>query len=284
MAHTPDDSAIRVNATLEEKLRGATHEEIKELLKEAAVSQSLAVREWDQSILTPTELAGTAPKQVGKVIVLNGVKHSLVAEDEAGLLAQENGLYRAALEQPVTTQQIIEPLRNERGQFVSAEDADRANQLELVRRTELDLKFKRGEISAADFIEQSGAVQNYLEKAGVPMEDLRSAVQEKSSQRFEQSWAQATEEFLHSPEGSDWIGGEENKNILGRLIAENQLIDQPSAATLAKIWNHMKENSLAVENADTSYQQELSEAQSPSEINAVNHKYFGGSGSGLFNR
>jgi len=35
------------------------------------------------------------------------------------------------------------------------------------------------------------------------------------------------------------------------------------------------------ENPDTSYQRELSEAQSSEQINAVNHKFFG---SGLFNR
>jgi hypothetical protein len=272
MSFTPENSAIRVDAALEEKLLGATHEEIKELLKDSAVNQRLAVREWDSSILTPTTLAGTAPKQVGKVVVLNGVKHSLIADDEAGLLAAENALYRQTMQPTATVEPAVQP-RNERGQFVTAEDA--------ANKAELELQFKRGDISASDYLQRSGAISDFLEQQGVPLENLKEAVAEKQSERFTQSWAQATEEFLHSPEGSDWIGGEANKNILGTLITENALIDQPSAATLAKIWNHMKENNLAVENADTTYQRELSEARSAEEINAVNHKYFG---SGIFNR
>src|SRR6266436_3019162 len=104
MAFDPSNSAIRVDASLEEKLKGATHEQIKELLKEAAVEQRLAVREWDQSILTATELASTAPKKFGKVVVLNGVKHSLIADDESGLLAAENELYKQAMQPIATTQ------------------------------------------------------------------------------------------------------------------------------------------------------------------------------------
>jgi len=274
MAFDPSNSAIRVDASLEEKLKGATHEQIKELLKEAAVEQRLAVREWDQSILTATELASTAPKKVGKVVVLNGVKHSLIGNDEADLLAQENAMYRAAMEQPAaTTQQATEqPHDISTGRFVSAEDA--------AATAELELQFKRGDISAADYLQKSGAVADYLAKQGVPLEDLKAQVAEKQGQRLEQSWADATEEFkARHPE---WAGGEFNKNAIGQILVENNLIGaEDKVAALELAYNHARENNLLGENPDTTYARELSEARSPEEINSVNHKYFG---SGIFNR
>ena len=275
MAYTPENSRIKVDTALEERISKASAAEIGPILRAAAISQHAITPDWDPELYTENPVA-PEPKGYVRVVIIDGRKTIVEADSELSLEKSVGDLYRAAMAQPATSTQQIEQPRNERGQFVSAEDA--------AATAELELQFKRGEISASDYLQKSGAVADYLAKQGIPLQDLRAQVAEKQSERFTQDWASATEEFLHSPEGSDWIGGEENKNILGRLIAENQLIDQPSAATLAKVWNHMKENSLAVKNADASYQRDLQEAQSPSEIAAVNHKYFGGSGSGLFNR
>jgi len=272
MAFTPENSAIRVDAALEEKLKGASFEEIKAHLANAAVQQQLAVPDaYDSSVLLPTDLANAAPKKVGKVVRLNGVTHSLIADDEAGLLAQENALYRQA-KQPAATVELAAQPRNERGQFVSAEDP--------AARAELELAFKRGDVSAADYLQRSGAVAEYLEKQGIPLEDLQASVAEKQGQKFEQSWADATEEFkARHPE---WIGGDRNRNIIGKIIAENNLVDaEDKVAALELAYSHARENDLLVENPDTAYQRELQEARSAEEITAVNRKYFS---SGLFNR
>ena len=53
-------------------------------MKDAAVAQGLATQEWDTSLYTATPLANNAPRKVGKVVRLNGVTHSLIADDEAG--------------------------------------------------------------------------------------------------------------------------------------------------------------------------------------------------------
>jgi hypothetical protein len=276
-------SAIKVTPALEEALKNADASQIATIMQQARLDQNLVRPDWDPSFLIPVE-PSAAPRKFAKSITVDGQKRIFEADSELELERSIGDYFRAlqgAQETNPARQQAEQTQpRNQHGQFTTQEDADRANQLELVRRTELDLKFKRGEVSAADFIEQSGAVDAYLEKAGVPLEDLRASVAEKQNDRYTQSWADATEEFLHSSAGADWPGGE-NMNIAGRLIQENNLTDKPSVETLVAVWNHMKENSLAVENADASYQRELQEAQSPEQINAVNHKFFG---SGLFNR
>jgi hypothetical protein len=138
MPFTPKDSAIRMTPELEAALRQAGPEEMKRIFADAAVAQGLATRDLDPNILIPTPLADAAPRRVGKVIVLNGVKHSLVANDEAALLEQENALYRQAMQPAATEETQTEQPRNELGQFTTAEAA--------ANRAELELRFKRGDI------------------------------------------------------------------------------------------------------------------------------------------
>src|ERR1700731_2721444 len=171
MPFDPSNSAIKVDRTLEEKLKGASHEEIKEIMSDAARSQGLYSLDWDGESRIPVENA-TAPQKVGKVIVLNGVKHSLVADDEAGLLAQETAIYRSAM-QPTETR--TEPTRDaSTGRFTAAEPVATDEQ-----KAALSLQFSLGQISASEYIERSGAVSDYLEKQGIPIEELREQVQEK---------------------------------------------------------------------------------------------------------
>ena len=61
-----------------------------------------------------------------------------------------------------------------------------------------------------EYLQESGAIDEYLENAGVPLEELKNAVEDKHTEQFTQSWASATEEFLHSPAGADWPGGAKN--------------------------------------------------------------------------
>ena len=151
---------------------------------------------------------------------MNGVKHVLEASDEASLLAQENALYRQTMQPAATIQQIeqSQPRDTDTGRFVEARKSDETAAAEADRKAALQLQMQLGQIDIATYLEQSGAIDSYLEKAGVPMEDLRSAVQEKSSQRFEQSWKEGTDAFLSSPEGRNWPGGEENMNLVGQVI------------------------------------------------------------------
>jgi hypothetical protein len=81
------------------------------------------------------------------------------------------------------TQQTEQQPRGTDGRFTRADDP--------IAKVELDLKFKRGEISTAEYLEQSGAIDSYLESQGIPLVDLQASVAEKQNQRIAQSWEQA---------------------------------------------------------------------------------------------
>jgi hypothetical protein len=282
MAFLPSDSAIRVDSALEEKLKSASFEEIKAHLATAAVEQRLVVPDaYDNSVLIPTNLVdGPQPQKFARSVIIDGTKHVVQADSELALEKSVGDLYRAQL-QPVAMRR--EQPRGTDGRVVEQMKTDEANQVEIMRRSELDLKFRRGELDAATYLEQSGAVAAYLEKAGVPLEDLKASVAEKQSEQFTQSWADATETF--KSRHPEWVGGDANRNTLAQTICENNLVDaEDKVAALEAAYNYARKNNLLVENPDTAYQRELQEARSAADIDAVNQKYFGGSGSRFFNR
>ena len=124
MSFDPSNSPIRVDATLEEKLKGATHEQIKELLKDAAVSQNLAVREWDESILTPTALADAPrPQKFARAVTIDNRKHIIEAATEIDLERAVSDLYRSAMQPATTTttRQIEQPPVNQAAADVADE-------------------------------------------------------------------------------------------------------------------------------------------------------------------
>lgn len=121
-----------------------------------------------------------------------------------------------------------------------------AAEAEATAKTELELKFRRGEISASEYIEQSGAVKNYLEKQGLPLEALKASVEENANRKYEQSWADAVEEFKKGP-GSDWPGGENNQEIMGLQIQALGLLEaEDKVAALAQVYEHMKSRDMVV--------------------------------------
>ena len=282
MPHTPADSAIRVDKTLEQKINEASsQEEVSALLREAAVNQQLCIRDaYDPTVLLPTELANAAPKRFAAVRVVNGQKFMLESDSEAGLLAEETALYRRIFEQPAVATEPASQLRDEQGRYTSATPSVTADE-----KAALSLQFQLGQIDAATFIEKSGAINEYLEKQGIPLEELHSAVQERQENRFEQSWASATEEFLKSPAGSTWPGGQENLERAGQLLADNDLANaEDKVAALADVYKFMQENNLIVENSETTAAQRLNEARTPEEIQRALDAYRPNSGSSFFGR
>jgi hypothetical protein len=69
------------------------------------------------------------------------------------------------------------------------------------------MQYRLGQISLTDLISQSGVVE------------------EIQNRQIEQSWAQATQEFLRSPEAMDYPGTPEVREWLGQWINEHDLLD-----------------------------------------------------------
>jgi len=269
MSFNPNDSAIKVTKTLEEQIAAASSQaEVQAILRQAALAQHVVVPDaFDPNVLHQVE-PGTAPRKFAQTVEIGGVKRIFEGNSELEVAQQVNEFMRQTFAQPAATMQQNDPTRDERGRFVSAEEA--------VAKAELELKFKRGEIDTATYLAQSGAIESYLATQGIDPDALR----EVSGQKFQNSWADATSTFLNSPEGADWPGGQENVKIAGQLLEEHGLVDNPSAETLASVWKYMKENNLAVENSEVIAQQRIADAKSPEEIRAAlgrdSSSFFGG--------
>jgi hypothetical protein len=128
---------------------------------------------------------------VTRSFAINGQTYTVTGANEAELLEQQNEIYRRVL--------TPEP----KHQHVETAD-DRAI---AARRAQLEAEYKLGRISLTDLITQSGVVE------------------EVQNRQAEQGWAQATQEFLRSPEGMDYPGTSEVREWLGQWINEHGLLD-----------------------------------------------------------
>jgi len=255
MAYGPQDSRIKVDAALEEQIHDATNvEQLKAILREQALAQHLYVPDaLNASVLHEVDVA--APR-FAKTVEIGGVKHVIEGASELEVEQKLGEFYRTTFQQPAET---TEQARNERGQFTAAQGKiDEAEQLEVLAKAELELKFKRGELSTDDYLTQSGAIERHLAEQGVSMESLRDA----SANQLRASWEQATSEFQQTEEGRRWPGGPENFRKLGNLLQEMGAADFPNAENIRLAVVYLRENNLLEESPDS----KISEANSVEEI------------------
>jgi hypothetical protein len=126
----------------------------------------------------------------------------------------------------------------------SQEQIEAEAEAEEVRRAaalaNLELRFRRGEISVKDYVAESGAVAQYLEEQGIHFDQLREDSQKRALDGEVQSWAQATEQFLNGS-GADWPGNPRNQKILENTLAALDLLDTDDRlGALTAAWAKMK--------------------------------------------
>jgi hypothetical protein len=151
---------------------------------------------------------------------IGGREFLFEAESELELERQVNNALRVAY-----ALQPTEPEHQEQVVTVDPAVAAKAAEEQAAAKAELELQYKRGEITTADYLEKSGAVDDYLAKKGIPLDSLKAAVDRNVNDVFEQSWADATQEFLNGPVGAGWPGGEKNRELLGMQLAAMNLIE-----------------------------------------------------------
>jgi hypothetical protein len=259
MSHTPENSALRIDADLQKALETASFEEMKEALHTASTRQGLTVPDrFSPDILIPTELADAAPKTFAQRVTLDG-KPYFIEGDSPEDLKQKVADFVRAQTQPATQQQ--QQPRDEQGRFASAEQHPVA--VDAAKKAELLLQFQLGQIDAATYMEQSGEIADYLAKQGVPLEEVKQIVEEKKDARFEQSWSDAVSEFLQSPAGRSWPGGQRNLEIAQALLAANGLAEAADKVdALHAVFEHMKANDLLAENPEVVARQQIGQATS----------------------
>jgi hypothetical protein len=236
-----DNSPITVTPEIQEALKNANHEQIKEIFHEAQVDQKIATRTWDGDlILMPIaqKPAAAAPtNSFTRTEVIGEREFTFEAPTEAELTSMILQAYKVAEAMQPSSGPVQQ--RDERGRFAKAEQV-----VSDETKADLLLKFQLGQISASDYIEQSGAMSEYIE-TNVGIQGGVEGVKQVVAKHYEQSWADASKSFLAQ---SDWPGGEKNKNLLGLTIQKLGLQDaEDKVAALVAAYADMRREGLIFE-------------------------------------
>lgn len=174
--------------------------------------------------------------------VIGGQNYHFEASTEGELDRQVLNAYKVAFNtrQPeAQSAEVVDPAAQAK-----------AAEAELLAKAELERKFKLGEISAADYIQQSGAVDAYLAAQGLSVDTLKAVVEDKKMAAVAQSW-EAASEIFRAGVGADWPGGTKNRSLLGNQIAALGLTEsEDKVAAMAQAWAAMKQSGAYFPNGD----------------------------------
>ncbi|MFZ0977888.1 MAG: hypothetical protein WAN23_00680 [Candidatus Acidiferrales bacterium] len=282
-----DISPSRIGEDFPEEFKKAvdaceTPDEVAALMRAAAIQVGVVKPDaLNPTVLHEVPVSQVAqPRSFAKTLVINGQKHVVEATTEQGLVDAELAYMReifgqtAEHDEPakeVFTNVVYDPVskryRGPDGLFLTDEQArqmlaqTQTDGVEAARQADLELKFKRGEISAAQYIEASGVIDTIANK------------------RVEQSWAAATQEFLNSDFGADWAGGDANVERMGKMLKKMGLTEsEDKVAALAAAYQAMQEEDAETDQqkVDADYAKELAACTSRAEIDEVTRRYFAG--------
>jgi len=232
-----DASAIKATPSVEAEINAAQSvSQISEILHRAALDQKLYEpdpydrdgKDWSTMRIVPQpaqQAAQTAA--LSKTITVNGITYALTGTAE-DLTRLETELYRAAL-QTKTAPSQEQPRDAASGRFAAQPTQEELNATatESARQADLQLKFQLGQISASDYLTQSGAIEQHLER--------RAAAETNAG------WESATAEFKQSEEGGNWPGGEAMRERLGQILTDNNLTaTDDKLGALKKAWAIMQ--------------------------------------------
>ena len=236
---TPELKAIIEAATDPEVIRNAIVAEAEKQAAAAVVDEKTAADRVvaDKAAADKAAADAAAAQTFESVETIGGKEFTFTAGSQAELDHMIANAYKVAYAvQPTerVVEQFVDPAVAEK------QAADKAA-ADAVAKTELELKFKRGEISASDYIEQSGALASYLERQGVPLSELKKAVEANKGNDYEKSWQEASADFVKTSAGADWPGGEKNLEILGlKIVALGLSEAKDKVGALAQAYADMK--------------------------------------------
>ncbi len=270
MSFSPEQSAIKMTPELEAKIAAAPDAQaIKTLMHDAAIAQNLVAKDpYDRDgkdWFGYTPVQQPIPQGEVRVVIVNGQKHILEGASQDELQHKELELMRSIFNKPADNSQQ----RDSQGRFISAE----------ARAAQAVLDAAAGDAAARDAARiaaasvdpaadaESAIVRRSLENQGISVEELKAFSDEKKSERYASTWQAAGEQF--QKEHPDWAGGDNFDVMLNIIQANPDLMDKPTADTLAHVWEYMQANNLVVENAEDVEARELSEAKTPEDLAAV---------------
>src|SRR6266566_2133122 len=201
--------------------KAASFEDIRSLLENATSRSGIADRDpitgqfVRRDPLTPAAqtVVPAEEEQVTKVETIGGTEFTFTGtalEVERAI----SDAYKVA-----EAVQTVEPPVTPRSVRAAQAKTQAEIERDICDRTELDLQFRRGQLTTAEYLDRTNAIGEYLEAKGF---DVEAA----AHKQFETSWASATEIFLRdTPEGASWKGGQKNLELIGNLIQFHGLVD-----------------------------------------------------------
>lgn len=239
---------MKADKTLEKDINSANNSaEIRELLLRSVERSGIADRDPVTGQYVPRDRSQAAPPAeephtFTRTVEIGGKMFDFTASSEEMLEYQIQSA-RAVAEE---LQNTAAPRVEEREEPTEAE-----RQQKLWEQSQLQLKFQRGEIGVKEYLEQSGAIGDYLESQGISVEGLREQAQTREGKQFEKSWQEATGAFLNGP-GTDWPGGEKNQAVIqNMLIAMNLQDAEDKVGALVQAYNEMKKQGVIFEREAT---------------------------------
>lgn len=239
-----DEVTKAINSAVSpEEIRAAILAEATKQTDAAAATADAAAAKATADVAAAT-LAAEAAKSAEtfkRIEVIGGHEFTFEAATELELERSINNAFKiaAALRQE-STETVPDPAAEAAANVAAA----KAEEAKAAARTELELQFKRGEITTAVYLEQSGAMDEYLVSKGLSIAALKETVDRHESAKFEQSWEDATTEFLKGS-GSTWPGGARNKEMMGLQIAALGLSDaKDKVAAFSAAFAEMKKKNL----------------------------------------
>jgi hypothetical protein len=226
----------------------------------AAAEQELATRtQLDADQATATQAAADkvaadqaaadaiaqANQKFARTEVIGGREFHFEASTEGELDRQVLNAFKVAY----NVQQPAERAADAIDPAVAAAAAAAA-EADVLAKTELERKFRLGEITTKDYIEQSGAMNEFLANQGISVESLKNVVTKNQEDTVHQSWVEASEVFRNTV-GADWPGGEKNRALLGDKLAAMGLVDaEDKVDAMGKAWAAMKTTGAYFEHGD----------------------------------
>lgn len=214
-----------------------TAEELRELLHASLERSGIANRDPEsgqfvrRDPLTPAAQTAQTdePKQITKVERINGRDISFTGtalEVEQQIVAA----YKVA--------EALKPAPEPRVPVVR-QKTQAEREREISDRAELDLQFRRGQLTTQEYLERTDAIGAYLSEKGF---DVNAA----AAAQYQKSWTEATAEFLNNtPEGRSWRGGQKNMQQIATVIAAHGWDDATDkVAALRAAAQEMREKGL----------------------------------------
>jgi hypothetical protein len=250
-----------MDKAFEDKIRKATSaEEIKVLMSERAITLGI-IQQNEFGELIPVSAEQQPPTRFTKNITVNGVSKTVEGNSPEELQAAELEYMRSIFptnDAARANREAAAQSRDDAGRFTEDPGAlDEAEAARIVNLADLELKFKRGELNTADYLEQSGALEQALQKR-------------ESGFRYQQSWADATTEFLQAyPEWKVQWGTDANMQQMAKVLLKMGAAGdgvEPSAENMKSAYEWLKQNDKLVLSPDGETHRTIGEANSVEEI------------------